>query len=104
VTAAGNYFETSYNNSPKFAAPSSYDFHLTSASPATIVNAGTAPGTSATGVPLTPTQEYVYDAQIAPRPVAGALDVGAFEYAGAGAGDVTPPDAVRDLGAGPQGP
>jgi parallel beta helix pectate lyase-like protein len=98
VTASNNYFEPSYNNSPRFAAPASYDFHLTSGSPSTIVNAGAAPGSSAAGFPLAPTMQYVYDAQGVTRPAAGALDLGAFEYVPGGAGDVTPPGAVRDLG------
>ena len=95
VTASHNYVEPSYNNSPGFLSPSTYDFHLSAASPATIVNAGVAPGVSAAGYDLTPTGQYVYDAQGLPRPVAGALDLGAFEYA---VGDTIPPAAVRDLG------
>jgi len=97
VTASNNYLETLYNNSPKFASPSTYDFHLSAGSPSTIVNAGVAPGASATGYPLTPTLQYVYDAQSGPRPVVGALDLGAFE-SGSGTGDTAPPAAVRDLG------
>jgi hypothetical protein len=96
VTASHNYFEPSYNNSPVFAAPLTYDFHLTAASPSTIVNAGVAPGISATGYDLTPTGQYVYDAQGMARPVAGALDLGAFEY---GSVDAVPPATIGDLSA-----
>jgi hypothetical protein len=49
-----------------------------------------------TGLALTPTDEYVYDAQGRARPLAGALDLGAFEYVPPGV-DVTPPAAVFDL-------
>jgi hypothetical protein len=94
VTASHNYFEPSYNNSPGFAAPQSYDFHLTAATPGTIVNAGASPGVSSVGYALTPTGQYVYDAQATTRPVSGPLDLGAFEY---GAQDTVPPAAIGDL-------
>jgi hypothetical protein len=94
VTSSNNYFEPSYNNSPGFTAPLSYDFHLTASSPGTIVNAGASPGVSAVGYSLTPTGEYVYDAQGRARPVVGALDLGAFEY---GSLDAVPPASISDL-------
>jgi hypothetical protein len=97
VTAAGNYIEPSTNNSPGFTAPASYDFHLTAASPAAIVNAGVAAGLSATGFALTPSSEYVYDAQGRSRPLIGALDLGAFEYGSSSTADISPPGAVIDL-------
>ncbi len=95
VTASHNYIEPLYNNSPGFLSPSTYDFHLGAASPATVVDAGVAPGVSAAGYDLTPTGQYVYDAQGMPRPVAGPLDLGSFEYA---VGDTIPPARVGDLG------
>jgi hypothetical protein len=97
VTPSNNYIETSYNNSPKFAAPSSFDFHLTSTSPLSIVNAGTAPGVSSTGYPLAPAGEYVYDALGRPRVTVGATDLGAFEYGSSGGGDAIAPSAIVDL-------
>lgn len=97
VTASNNYTEPNLNNSPMFAAPLAYDFHLTSTSPAGIVNAGGAPGTSATGFPLGPIAEYVYDAQGRARAVTGSLDIGAFEYDSGSVVDSTAPSTIRDL-------
>ena len=95
VTASNNYVEPAYNNSPRFAATGSYDFHLTSASPASVLNAGVALGLGG-GFALTPTGEYVYDAQGRSRPLAGVLDLGAFEY-GSAVADFIPPAAVLDM-------
>lgn len=95
VTSSNNYVSAPLDNAPKFASPSTYDFHLTSASPATIVDAGAAPGASSTGYPLAPTGEYVYDAQGRARAVSGALDIGCFEYVSGS--DVTPPARISDL-------
>jgi len=97
VTASNNYYETSFNNSPKFANPGSYDFRLTAGSPLSIVNAAMAPGISATGYLLTPTSQYVYDALGTTRSLLGLLDIGAFEYGAGGGPDVVSPAAVRDL-------
>jgi len=97
VTSSNNYVSTAYDNAPRFASPSNYDYHLTSSSPTSIVNAGTDPGTSSTGYPLAPTQEYVYDAQNAARGVSGALDLGAFEYGSGVVADMTPPTSIFDL-------
>jgi len=98
VTASANYIEPSLNNAAKFAAPGSYDYHLTSASPPSLLNAGIAPGTSSTGYSLTPVDEYVYDAQSRTRTASGVLDLGAFEFGSGGpVADVTPPRAIFDL-------
>ena len=97
VTSGNNFIATAYDNAPKFASPSTFDFHLTSASPLTIVNAGSSPGVSSTGYPLTPTREYVYDAQGKDRPAQGNLDIGAFEFGSGPVADVTPPSPVFDL-------
>jgi hypothetical protein len=97
VTSGNNYVSTAYDNAPKFASPSTYDFHLTSTSPAAIVNAGAAPGTSSTGYALTPVREYVYDAQSRARTTSGSLDLGAFEYSSGQVADVTAPNAILDL-------
>jgi Right handed beta helix region len=96
VTASNNYFQSSYNNSPGFRNPSVWDFHLTAASPSSIVDAGVDPGTSPSGFRLAPPVQYVYDAQIEPRLTVGALDIGAFEYSSS-AQDGTPPDSIKDL-------
>lgn len=97
VTASNNYLSTAYDNAPKFASPSTYDFHLTASSPGAIVNAGASPGTSSTGYPLLPVSEYVYDAQGGPRAVSGSLDLGAFEFTSGTIADVTAPGAILDL-------
>lgn len=97
VTASNNYVDTNYDNAPRFVSPSNYDFHLTSSSPTSVVNAGTGPGTSSTGYALTPTQEYVYDAQNASRATSGALDLGGFEYGSGVVADVVPPTSIFDL-------
>jgi hypothetical protein len=95
VTASNNYVEPALNNSPRFAAAGSYDFHLTSASPASILNAGLALGLGG-GFALAPTGEYVYDAQGRTRPLVGLLDLGALEYGSSGP-DVVPPAAILDV-------
>ncbi|HYR52975.1 MAG TPA: hypothetical protein VET83_10205 [Candidatus Dormibacteraeota bacterium] len=98
VNASNNYFEGSRGNGARFVSPSTYDYHPTSASPASIVDAGGLPGLSATGYNLLPTMQYVYDAQGTPRSALGTLDVGAFEYgSGSGGPDGNPPSAVQDL-------
>lgn len=97
----GNTFtlrNSSRGNGAQFANPGGYDYHLTSASPALILNAAGLPGLSATGYNLMPTMQYVYDAQGTTRTPLGILDVGAFEYgSGSGGADVTSPSAVTDL-------
>jgi len=97
VTPSNNYISTAYDNAPKFASPSTFDFHLTSASPAAIVNAGASPGVSVTGYALAPTNEYVYDAQGRTRATSGALDLGSFEYGSGSLADVVAPNAILDL-------
>jgi hypothetical protein len=49
---------------------------------ALVVDAGTDPGVSPTGVPLAPTSQYKAVAQGEDRPQAGALDIGAYEATG----------------------
>ena len=97
VTSSNNYVHTAYDNAPGFASPSTYDYHLTASSPTSIVDAGASPGSSSTGYPLTPTGEYVYDAQGKARAVSGALDIGCFEYVSGSMADVTPPNPILDL-------
>ncbi|WP_322401421.1 hypothetical protein [Massilia luteola] len=50
---------------------------------ALVIDAGADPGRSAAGVPLAPTGQYKDVASGEERPVAGALDVGAYEQPGA---------------------
>jgi hypothetical protein len=95
VVPANNYISTALDNAPRFSSPSTYDFHLTAASPAAVVNAGAVPGASVTGFTLTPLREYVYDAQERARTTSGALDLGAFESGGS---DALPPRPISDLG------
>jgi len=100
VTALNNYIEPDYSNTAKFANPASFDYHLTSSSPLTVLNAGVPPGPSLTGYDLTPTSQYVFDLQSSPRSLLGGLDMGAFEYGAGGGGpppDATAPSAIRDL-------
>lgn len=47
-----------------------------------VVNAGSAPGVSATGVALAPAAQYKHVASGETRTVSGALDIGAYEAAG----------------------
>jgi hypothetical protein len=55
-----------------------YDFHLKSGSPC--IDKGVAPG-KVGDFDLTPTFQYIHPGKNEPRPAAGKLDVGAFEYA-----------------------
>jgi hypothetical protein len=98
VTASNNYIDTSGSSGAKFVSAVNYDYHLTSASPLTILDAGLGAGASLEGFSLMPTRQYVYDLQSSPRTLLGALDLGAFEYSsGAGGVDTSAPTAVRDL-------
>jgi hypothetical protein len=63
--------------SPGLVNEAGYDYRLTSASPAR--DAGTAPG-SARGQNLAPAYQYVHKAQRQSRPVAGQIDIGAYEF------------------------
>jgi hypothetical protein len=58
--------------------PAAYDYMLLPSSPA--INAGINLST-ADGFPLTPVYEYVHPDSMMPRPVAGQIDQGAYEYA-----------------------
>jgi hypothetical protein len=60
-------------------AAAAFDFHLTKASPRSIVDAGVAPGASITGFDLRPTLQYQDQARARPRTASGPLDLGAFE-------------------------
>jgi hypothetical protein len=75
---------------PGFVNRAGFDYHLTAGSAA--IDAGTDPG-SAYGFSLTPTNQYVPVANTQPRPVVGALDIGAYEYGNA----ITVPAAPANL-------
>ena len=81
VTQAGAVQRTNQRaGAAAFVDRARYD--LTPAPGSGLVDAGTAPGTTAGGLALTPVAQYRHPASAAPRPVAGALDVGAYEQAG----------------------
>lgn len=79
VVANHNYVDALGQNGPGFADPRTFDYHLTAASPADLVDAGTDPGRSITGFELSPRSECGDDARVRARPQSGALDLGAFE-------------------------
>ena len=65
--------------SAAFVDRAGYDLRPASGSPA--INAGSAPGSSASGLLLTPTLQYKHVAGSEARPVNGAIDIGAYEAA-----------------------
>jgi hypothetical protein len=67
---------------PLFVNQAAYDYHLTSGSPA--VNAGAAAG-SADGLSLVPGFQYLDPSCGQARTLAGAIDIGAYEFGSAGA-------------------
>jgi hypothetical protein len=66
---------------PAFVNRALYDLHPTSA---LMIDAGSAPGNSATGLSLAPLGQYQDTASGVTRPVSGALDIGAYEAASGG--------------------
>jgi len=78
----GAVLANNFSGNPLFVNQANYDYHLTAGSPA--INAGTNPG-SANGYSLTPVYEYVHPACGEGRMTVGAaIDIGAYEYGGAG--------------------
>ena len=69
-----------------------YDLHPAGGSP--MIDAGAAPGTSAAGVSLAPTQQYRFPVGTEARPSNGAIDIGAYEATGAVASVIA---AVADV-------
>src|SRR5438477_2360473 len=68
---------TNFIGDPLFVDVENFDYHLTAASPA--IDAGTDPGA------LTPLFEYVHPACGEARNIVGAaIDIGAYEFGGAG--------------------
>jgi hypothetical protein len=69
--------KTNYRSaSPSFVNRAAYDLHPTSA---LMIDAGSAPGVSATGVSLAPVAQYKAVANGEARPVVGQIDIGAYE-------------------------
>jgi hypothetical protein len=66
---------------PLFVNQAAYDYHLTSGSPA--VNAGSVAG-SADGLSLVPGYQYLDPSCGQVRSLSGAIDIGAYEFGGAG--------------------
>jgi hypothetical protein len=81
VTTQGTAIDkTNYKSlSPAFVDRANYDLHPAPGSP--MIDAGSAPGTSASGTALTPVSQYKHVANIEARPVAGNIDIGAYEVA-----------------------
>ncbi|GAA4961545.1 right-handed parallel beta-helix repeat-containing protein [Kineococcus glutinatus] len=81
VTQAGAVQRTNHRAaSPAFADRARYD--LTPTAGSAMVGTGSAPGTTAGGVALTPVAHYRHVASAAARPAAGTIDIGAYELAG----------------------
>jgi hypothetical protein len=85
---AGAVLSNNFTGDPTFVDEARYDYRLKAGSPA--IDAGATPGTAVdpAGIinhSLTPAFQYVHPAKGAPRRVVGAaIDIGAYEYAGAG--------------------
>ena len=75
---------------PAFVDRANYDLHPAAGSP--MIDAGTNPGSSVTGVSLVPVAQYKHRAGSEVRPVNGALDIGAYE-AGTAAANPAPAPA-----------
>ena len=79
---------------PAFINRGAYDLHPAPGSP--MINAGAAPGSSASGLSLAPTQQYKFPVGTESRPANGVIDIGAYEATGTTAGVVVavPPPVV----------
>lgn len=77
-TQASAIDKTNYRSlTPTFVDRANYDLHPAPGSP--MIDAGSTPGTSASGVALTPVSQYKHVAGIEARPVDGPIDIGAYE-------------------------
>jgi hypothetical protein len=75
---AGSLDRTNYRSiAPGFVNRIAYDLHPIAS--ALIVDAGSAPGLSASGFALAPTAQYVHAASSETRTVSGSIDIGAYE-------------------------
>jgi hypothetical protein len=77
---------------PGFIDRAGYDLHPTAN--VLVINAGTAPGVSATGVALAPVSQYKHPASLEARVTTGALDIGAYEAVAAATPTPTPTPTV----------
>jgi hypothetical protein len=81
-TQSISVLNTNLTSNPLFVNKTGYDYHLTSASPA--INTGSTPAT-ADGVALMPVYEYLDPTCAETRTLVGTIDIGAYEFSGAGA-------------------
>jgi hypothetical protein len=81
TTQASAILKTNYRSvAPGFVNRANWDLHPTAS--ALVINAGSDPGKSASGVSLTPVAQYKANASGEARPVIGQLDIGAYEATG----------------------
>jgi len=81
TTQASAILKSNYRSvAPGFVDRAHWDLHPTAS--ALVINAATDPGVSAKGVSLTPVAQYKANASGEARPVAGKLDIGAYEATG----------------------
>ena len=76
--------------------PATYDYRLLGTSPAR--DAGTNAGVTSFGFSLTPTSQYLHPFNSETRPLSGALDIGAYEYAAPNAVTLSASPATVGLG------
>jgi hypothetical protein len=81
TTQSHSILNTNLTTNPLFVNQAGYNYHLTSASPA--IDAGTDPGTG-DAVSLMPLYEYADPACGEVRSLVGIVDIGAYEFGGAG--------------------
>jgi hypothetical protein len=79
---ASTVMSHNFAGDPQFVGAASYNYQLLSTSAA--INAGILPGTGA-GFSLVPTNQYVQPTAGQVRTIVGAIDIGAYQYNGAGA-------------------
>eukprot|EP01114_Cavostelium_apophysatum_P013157 TRINITY_DN3123_c0_g3_i1.p2 TRINITY_DN3123_c0_g3~~TRINITY_DN3123_c0_g3_i1.p2 ORF type:complete len:556 (-),score=90.65 TRINITY_DN3123_c0_g3_i1:1389-3056(-) len=91
-TQASTVEKTNYRAAaPGFVNRAAYDLRPTAN--ALVINAGSAPGSTAGGVSLAPVAQYKHVASGETRAVSGALDIGAYEAAGTTTPTPTPAPA-----------
>ncbi len=77
LSGSGMMTSNLISNAPGMFDMTNFDYRLTAISPAR--DAGSIPGT-VNGVDLTPRYHYVHRSNREPRPAAGTIDIGAYEY------------------------
>ncbi|MET0592183.1 MAG: right-handed parallel beta-helix repeat-containing protein [Polyangiaceae bacterium] len=103
ITSQSNaMLSTNRQGDPTFVAKGSFDYRLAAGSPC--IDTGSDPGTGA-GFALLPAKHYVHPANAVDRAIAGAIDIGAYEFGAdfdagtpdaAGGSDVSS-DVARDV-------